>query len=315
MSPLHLGCSPWLLPSDCSAALLTRQAQFAERIGFGSFWLPETHFGHNAIPEPLMLLAAVAAATQHIRLATSSYLLPLRHPLQAAEQVAVLDQLSCGRVILGVGRGYAPELFEAFRIERSAKRELFAECLAAMRAAWSGCVVGGGEARIGPRPVQQPHPPVWVAAFGPKALAQAGALGLPYLASPMESLATLEDNHAQHRAACRSAGHAVPEATPVMRTVFVSEDRRRVAEVRSMLENRMTQMRARGAPLVRSDPGRVEDWALIGSPQQVRQQIARYRERLGMSHLIATQLHLAGFDEKSCEGSLTALAELVREDS
>jgi len=315
MSPLHLGCSPWLLPADGSAALLTQQAQFAERTGFDSFWLPETHFGHNAIPEPLMLLAAVAAATQHIRLATSSYLLPLRHPLQAAEQVAVLDQLSRGRVILGVGRGYAPELFAAFRVERSAKREIFADCLAAMRQAWSGETLLGTGSRLGPRPVQQPHPPVWVAAFGPKALAQAGALGLPYLASPMESLATLADNHAQHRAACAAAGHALPDAIPVMRTVFVNDSPRRIAEVRALLQGRMAQMRGRGVALVRAEPGEVEDWALIGSAQQVREQIAHYRERLGMTHLIATQVHLAGFDESTCEQSLSALAELVRGNS
>ena len=65
--------------------------------------MPENHFGLQAIPDPLMLLASIAGATQSIRLGTTSYLLTLRNPLQAAEQVAVLDRLSGGRLMLGVG--------------------------------------------------------------------------------------------------------------------------------------------------------------------------------------------------------------------
>ena len=78
---LHLGCTPWLFPVGGRAAVIARQAAIAERLGYESFWLPESHFGADAIPEPLMLLAAAAAATESIRLATTSYLLPLRHPL------------------------------------------------------------------------------------------------------------------------------------------------------------------------------------------------------------------------------------------
>ena len=134
---LHLGLTPWLAPIGRTAAELARQAARAEAWGYRSFWLPENHFGEGAIPDPLMLLGAVAAVTETIKLGTTSYLLPLRHPLQAAEQVAVLDQLCEGRVILGVGRGYQPALFDAFSVERAEKRAIFAECLAMMRAACS----------------------------------------------------------------------------------------------------------------------------------------------------------------------------------
>ena len=118
---LHLGLTPWLAPIGRSAADLVRQAELAEGWGYESFWLPENHFGEGAIPDPLMLLAAVAGATQTIRLATTSFLLPLRHPIQAAEQVAVLDQLSNGRVILGVGRGFQPAMFDAFNVPKGTR--------------------------------------------------------------------------------------------------------------------------------------------------------------------------------------------------
>ena len=225
--------------------------------------------------------------------------------------MAVLDQLSGGRVILGVGRGFAPELFEAYRLPRSAKRELFAECLSGMRAAWRGDPLDSGGTRLAPPPVQKPHPPIWVAAFGPKALAQAGALGLPYLASPLEPLDALADNYARHREACTGAGHALPDAVPVLRTIFVSEDPARLGAVREMLARRMAEMHARGG-IVRAHARPVDEWAIVGTPREVRDSIARYRERLGMTHLIATRLHLPEMDAAACEDSLGALAELAR---
>ena len=115
MTKLHLGLTPWNF-SNLSARSLSEQAQFAEQCGYQSLWLPENHFGESALPDPLTLLAAAAGATANIRLGTTSYLLTLRNPLQAAEQVAVFDQMSGGRLILGVGRGYAPGMLRAFHV-------------------------------------------------------------------------------------------------------------------------------------------------------------------------------------------------------
>ena len=101
--PLEIAVTPWSLSTLGAADELTSQAEIAENLGCHSFWLPENHFGDaRSIPSPLMLLAAVAARTRSIKLGSTSYLLPIRHPLQAAEEVAVLDRLSGGRVILGV---------------------------------------------------------------------------------------------------------------------------------------------------------------------------------------------------------------------
>ncbi len=308
---LHLGCTPWLTPIGRRADELAAQAVFAEALGFESFWLPENHFsGEGAIPEPLMLLAAVAAATRSIRLGTTSYLLPLKHPVAAAEQVAVLDQLSGGRVILGVGRGVAPGMFDAFNVKRSAKRELFAECLETMQRAWRGESLAKDEdVQLWPRPVQLPHPPVWVAAFGPKALAQAGRLGLPYLASPMESLTTLETNYARHREACAAAGRAEPDAVPIMRTVFVAEDDDTLVRARRILDEQLVAFRAQGALAGRAPPASVDDWAIVGRPAEVADIVDDYRARLGMTHLIATRLRVAGIAREDFERSLGLLAE------
>jgi len=310
---LHLGLTPWLVPLGRTAAELARQAQLAESWGYRSFWLPENHFGEGAIPEPLMLLGAVAAATRTIRLGTTSYLLTLRHPLQAAEQVAVLDQLSDGRVILGVGRGYQPALFDAFSVARAEKRTIFAECLTAMRAAWSGATLENADGvSVWPRPVQQPHPPIWVAAFGPKALAQAGMLGLPYLASPMEPLDVLEHNYARHAEACRGAGVAVPDIVPIMRTVFVSRDAALLARVRRDLAQQAETLRAQTNGILRARfSGSPHAWSLVGTPAEVRASIEDYRQRLGMTHLIATRLRVGNVDAAALTASLQSLAEIV----
>ncbi len=298
---MHLGLTPWDF-SNPGARNLQEQAVFAEKLGYESFWLPENHFNVGAIPEPLMLLAGVAGATSSIRLGTTSYLLTLRHPLLAAEQVAVLDQLSEGRVILGVGRGYAPDMLKAFNVIPGEKREIFAATLDLMKRAWLGepvAIEGTQGITVAPQPLQRPHPPIWVAAFGPKALAQAGRLKLPYLASPMESLAVLEQNYASHRL----AGADQVDCVPVMRTVYVTDDRAEADALKARLAQ-VPRPRAR-------DAGDVDDWAIIGDPTFVCDQVQKYQEVLGMTHLLATRLRLPGLDMDRVRRSVSRLPDIL----
>ena len=309
---MHLGVTPWRLSSRADARELARQGALAEQWGYESFWLPESHFtGDAAIPEPLLALAAVAAHTDHIRLATTSYLLPLRHPLQAAEQVAVLDRLSNGRVILGIGRGYQPAMFAAFSVPRQEKRRIFECSLETIVRAWRGEPVAAGDGEtpltLAPLPVQQPHPPLWVAAFGPKALAQAGRLGLPYLASPVETKERLRENLRRHGEASAAAGVARAAEVPIMRSLFVSEDASLVARVRERLQSgaaAATRGRAAGA---------VDDWAILGTPSQVREQVAAYVEAFGLTHLIVTRLRIGGVPTEVLERSARLAAEVLRD--
>lgn len=302
---MRAGLTPWDF-SDRSAASLSRQATIAESLGYESFWLPESHFVADAIPDPLMLLAAVAANTNRLRLGTTSYLVPLRNPLQAAEQVAVLDRLSNGRVILGVGRGYASAMLRAFDVAPREKRARFERNLEAMVRAWKGEAMqpgnGGEPVVLDPLPVQKPHPPVWVAAFGPKALTQAGRLGLPYLASPMETLQNLAANFALHGEAARAAGHGEVAVRPIMRTVFLGRRRRELAELKARLE-------VAGRPR-RDDRAAVDDWAIVGDRGFVAAKLDAYREALRVTHLVVTRLRIGGIDEERLHESVARVAEL-----
>lgn len=310
---MHIGLTPW----DMDPAQMGGQARDAEDWGYSSIWLPENHFsGRGALPDPLMLLSAMAATTSRIKLGTTSYLLPLRHPLQAAEQVAVLDQLSGGRLILGLGRGYQKPVYSAFGIAMRQKREIFAESLAIMKKAWAGdeliMLDGAQPVRLAPLPVQQPHPPLWVAAFGPKALAQVGSLGLPYLASPVESCQDLAANLAALATACREAGQAVPDVVPVMRTMYVSEDAAEVAKLRAVLGERIKAMAGSGpAHLAKAAQADIDDVVIVGSAAEVRDRVARYRDELGVTHLIATRLRLEGMDEAALRLSVRAIPEIL----
>lgn len=320
----HIGVGAWALGRAGSGASLADQAAFAEELGFHSFWLPENHFGDaNSLPAPLLLLAAASAKTRHIGLGTGSYLLPIRHPIQMAEEVAVLDQLSEGRVILGVGRGYLAGMFAAFDMPSRDKRRRFENALGRMISAWRGEPLAhdpgtgsdnkgaGDPIYLAPMPVQKPHPPVWVAAFGPKALEQAGRLGLPYLASPIESLAKLEENFACHRLAAEEGGQRYPGAVPIMRTIFVSRNAKRLAAVREGLEAQASLLSRSPMPAIRAGVSQsVDDWAIVGEPEVVGEKIERYRDRLGVTHLIASRSRLPSLSAAELQGSLELLAEV-----
>jgi alkanesulfonate monooxygenase SsuD/methylene tetrahydromethanopterin reductase-like flavin-dependent oxidoreductase (luciferase family) len=309
---IEVAVTPWSSQAGWHADSLCTQAEIAEDMGFHSFWLPENHFGdHRSIPSPLTLLAAVAGRTTRIRLGSTSYLLPIRHPILAAEEVAVLDQLSNGRVILGVGRGIQAEVFEVFSVAASDKRKLFQAKLEIMLAAWRGepvldSVPGkeqGAPVFLAPLPVQRPHPPVWVAAFGPLALKQVAGLGLPYLASPIESLAVLESNYQNYHSALAEAGHSPANTIPIMRTVFVADNDKQAATIRAHLERSIPSQ-------MRKPDVAVDDWGIVGDRGYCRDKICEYWERLNISHLIVRG-GVGGVDDKEQLRSHELLLEIV----
>ena len=309
---MHLGLTPW--HSDRTAKSLIEQAVFAEQLGYESFWLPENHFQENAIPDPLMLLASVAGATNTIKLATASYLLPLRHPLHAAAQVSTLDQLSSGRLILGVGRGVGANMLRTFDVEPNEKRERFESHLKIMIDAWSGVNLaenGNSDNAVilHPLPVQQPHPPIWVAAFGPKALAQAGRLGLPYLASPIETIGDLEKNFNLHSQACKDAEQEIPKIRPIMRTVFISNNDATINTLRKQLgENHNVSQR-------RDQRALVDDWAIIGNETFAKSKLIEYQERLAMTHLIVTRMQIDSLSQQQLRESLGIISQFSSGDN
>jgi len=165
-------------------ALLLEQIQEAERLGYDAIFVTEHHFIDDGYcPSPLTALAAVAARTHRIRLGTWVALLPLYHPVRLAEDAAVIDQLSGGRLELGVGLGYREAEFLGYGIPMSDRRgrmeeglEIIQHALTGERFTFSGRYFHLQDVQLTPRPYQQPLP-LWVAARSPIAARRAARFG------------------------------------------------------------------------------------------------------------------------------------------
>lgn len=165
----------------------------AERLGAHSVWLSEHHlFEDGYLPQPLTFAAALAARTNRMRIGTAIMLPALRQAVHTAEEAAIVDILSNGRLDLGFGVGYRVPEYEAFGADLSRRYETFEERVVEIRALWTSGVVT-------PPPVQQPIP-MWGGFFGPRGARMAGRLGMGLLsASP--------DIHDHYRAGLREGGH------------------------------------------------------------------------------------------------------------
>jgi len=255
----------------------------AEALGVHSIWLPEMHFAKGVCPAPLLGLSAFASITERVRLGTTSLLLPLHPAERLAADVATLDRLSGGRVLLGLGRGFRKPVFDAFGVDPSTKRDRFDESLEAMLGIWSQEAGAGAFVDA-----ERPFPPLAVAAFGRKGLSQAARHGLPYLASPMEPLSILAENRAHHLAELEAAGHTHRPVSVAMRTLFAARDDTVARRVRAAFE------RSDAAPAVRlpKSVARAMDAPLaerlwVGTRNEVADMLARAHAELDLDLLIA----------------------------
>jgi len=317
-APLALGIS---LGAPTSARGWQRAfavAARADALELHSLWLPEHHFDPGATPAPLAMLSAFAVRTRRLRLATTSLLLPLHHPLRLAAEIATLDALSGGRALIGLGRGFRPSVFAAFGVETSVKRDRFDESLDAMLAAWSGEPVAlsgphfaakaGESLRLALAPVQRPHPPLVVAAFGKKGLAQAARRALPYLASPLESLTSLVENYELWESARTGEPPIGTPRAPVMRIAYAAASDGEAQRVLDALQgDALAAARRAPAALARTAAEPIHARAIVGSAAFVRDELARYREAIGMD-LVVARSELPGASEAERDAALERLA-------
>jgi alkanesulfonate monooxygenase SsuD/methylene tetrahydromethanopterin reductase-like flavin-dependent oxidoreductase (luciferase family) len=170
------------------------QIELGDEIGFDTVWLGELHFSRafSILADPLMVLAAAAQRAPRIRLGTAVTLLPLHNPVKIAEEAAIADILSNGRLELGVGRGTAPLHYEGYAIPMEESRERFEEALDFIIGAWSsesfsfsGKYFRARELNLAPRPVQSPYPPVRIAANSPDTFPFAARRRMPIFATPL----------------------------------------------------------------------------------------------------------------------------------
>lgn len=157
----------------------------AEDLGFDSIQPAEHHFSeYGYLASPQVSLAAVAARTRRIRLGTGVVVLPFHNPIRVAEDFALLDLMSDGRVDLGLGRGYQPMEFAGFGVDQTRSREMFDEGVRLIQQCWTkdrvtfqGKHYRADDLCVRPKPLQKPHPPIYMACLSPESFAIAGRYG------------------------------------------------------------------------------------------------------------------------------------------
>ena len=221
--------------------LLVESARFADEHGFSSVWVPERHFTRfgGLYPNPAILHAALAMCTRTIRLNAGSVVAPLHHPIRIAEEWAVVDNLSNGRVGLSFASGWNPDDFVFFPERYATRHEHVFDTIRAVQGLWRGepmtAASGSGDAcavRTYPTPVQR-ELPIWVTAAGhPRTFERAGAAGTHLLTHLLDQdEAVLASKLELYRKARAAAGFdPVTGEVTLMLHAFVGADAARVRE-------------------------------------------------------------------------------------
>lgn len=186
------------LPVD--TALLRRFLAGAESLGYHSAWVQEQILGSTATLEPVGLLTYAAALTRRLRLGSAVLITPLRSPVQLAKSLSTLDQLSGGRLIVGVGLGGNTRDYPAFGLSAEHRVSRFTEGIELMKRLWTeehttfdGKFWKLHNASMEPKPVQKPHPPLWFGARHDAALKRAVELGDGWIGAGSSSTAQFRD--------------------------------------------------------------------------------------------------------------------------
>jgi len=170
------------------------QIEYAESLGFEGVWLAEHHgTAYGSMPSPQVAAAAIARRTKTMTIGVAVTILPFAHPVRIAEDWAMVDVISGGRLHLGVGRGYQPGEFKNLGVShlQPVSRDVFAEELEIILGLWTnetfsyqGTYYQLENVRVTPQPVQKPHPPIYVAAISPETFSLVADLGLNMLVTP-----------------------------------------------------------------------------------------------------------------------------------
>jgi alkanesulfonate monooxygenase SsuD/methylene tetrahydromethanopterin reductase-like flavin-dependent oxidoreductase (luciferase family) len=276
----------------------------ADRLGFDSVTKTAHYSAHPfQMLQLVPMLARFTAEATRLRLNAGVVLLPLLSPLHVAEEFATLDVMSGGKIILGVGLGYRDIEFKAFGAPRKDRARRLEDNIVAIRRLWTEDKVSM-TARAGHfeldgascslKPLQKPHPPIWVGAFADRAIERAARLGDCWYGGPSVTIGVLERQTELYRRALGQAGKPFPEEFPLRREVFVARTREEALRLcQPYLGAKYAAYHAWDQELPGDDSGLGQDFAglaadrfLIGSPDEVAEQILAIRRRLGVNHLV-----------------------------
>jgi alkanesulfonate monooxygenase SsuD/methylene tetrahydromethanopterin reductase-like flavin-dependent oxidoreductase (luciferase family) len=289
--------------------------EIMDRTGYDAVWLAEHHFSDFSVCPSVHMAATLAAArTRRLRIGTGVSLAPFYHPLRLAEEVALLDLLSGGRVNWGAGRGFARIEFEAFGVPPDESTARFRETVEIVLRAWTddrlhfdGQHFRFDGIEVLPKPLQRPHPPVWLAASSDGAIDWAAGRGFSILMDPHSSAAEIGRKRRRYGERLAAAGFAeAGRDIPVARLVALGRDAEGAAAVaRSGAEWIVNSyLGAQHRPVMQgsftpagADPIRryLDEVILHGTPEAVIDQIERLRDEIGLDYLLCAPLSHQSF--------------------
>ena len=246
--------------------------------------------------QTMPLLARLAAEAEGMNI-VATLLVPLHHPVDLAERIATMDVITGGKFILSAALGYRDEEYDAFTVNRKRRVSRYVECLEVMRQLWTqdevtfhGKYFNLDNARMVLKPVQEPHPPIWVAANSDVAIKRAANLGYTWYVNPHATYTTIARQVGLYHDTAAAAGSPVPADLPFGRELFVHEDRAQAfQEVRPFLGGKYEAYAQWGQD--KALPGEenfgtsfeelARDRFIIGDPEDCITELEKYRA-LGM---------------------------------
>ena len=246
--------------------------------------------------QPIPYLTSVATRFPSVEVATGVLLMPLHHPLTIAEEVATMDAVTGGRVIMGVGIGYSQDEFDAFGIDRTTRTERFDEAVKIIRALWTGQPLTHhgrffqlDDVELSTLPVQQPHPPIWVGAQVEASVRRAARVGDAWYAAPFPTHRELIDLYQAYLDELTAHGNRARAAIPVRREVYIADSPAEAeAAVAAGASSRYGTYRSWGLDV--DDGIGKSDWLdnrfVLGSPSDVAEGLSELMAQVDHSHFI-----------------------------
>lgn len=265
---------------------LVAEVRAADEAGFDVCLVPEHHVGPPAsIVAPLTLSAALAAVTTRIRIGPGILILAAHHPLHVAEQVTMLDQLSRGRAILGVGAGYQAADLVPFGVDPAERGAKFEEALVRL-----GELLNEDGA-LAPPPVQTPRPPIWVGAWAKAGIRRAAEHADGWIADPIRTVTEIAEMATRYR----ELRGARPGTVVVMREAWVDDAPGAAERFEPVIGPVFSYYRRNGAADIPEEFDRLaEDRFVIGSPAECAEQARSIAERAGADIVALTVRHPGG---------------------